>query len=70
MTAMVFGVSTTVPQVFLNFKLHSTEGLSFSFVLFLLMDDLCNGIGVLVTHGLPTQLISASWYVLIDIICL
>jgi uncharacterized protein with PQ loop repeat len=70
MTAMVFGVYTTVPQVFLNFKLHSAEGLSFGFVLFLLMGDLCNAIGVLVTHGLPTQLISASWYVLIDIVCL
>jgi uncharacterized protein with PQ loop repeat len=70
MIAMLFGVYTTVPQVFLNFKLHSAEGLSFGFVLLLLTGDLCNGIGVLINHGLPTQLISASWYVLIDIVCL
>jgi uncharacterized protein with PQ loop repeat len=70
MTAMLFGIYTTVPQVFLNFKLHSAEGLSFGFVLFLLTGDLCNGIGVIITRGLPTQLISASWYVLIDIVCL
>jgi uncharacterized protein with PQ loop repeat len=66
----VVGAYTTVPQVILNFQLHSAEGLSFGFIVLLLAGDVCNGIGIAVTHGLPTQIISAAWFITIDIFCI
>jgi uncharacterized protein with PQ loop repeat len=64
------GIYMTVPQVFLNFKLHSAEGLSFGFILLMFAGDFCNGLGAFLSGGLMTQVISACWFVLIDIICL
>jgi hypothetical protein len=54
--------------VVLNFKLHSAEGLSFGFVILLMAGDVCNLIGVIVTHGLGTQIACAIWFIFLDVV--
>jgi uncharacterized protein with PQ loop repeat len=47
----------------------STTGLAIGFLICLVVGDISNVIGVLITHGLATQIITAVWYLIIDLIC-
>lgn len=58
-----------LPQIWLNFKRQSTEGLSFGFLCLLVVGDLCNLAGALINGGLMTQVITASWFVFVDAFC-
>lgn len=59
-----------LPQIILNFKLKSADGLSFAFILFLCFGDIANLTGVIINHGLLTQVITAIWYIIVDFLCL
>lgn len=59
-----------IPQIIMNFKRKSVEGLSFVFILFLNFGDFCNLLGAILNNGLVTQYITASWFVFVDISCL
>jgi uncharacterized protein with PQ loop repeat len=69
LVSLVAGAYTSLPQVILNFKIHSADGLSFGFLLLLLAGDICNLVGCIITHGLVTQLICAGWFILLDGFC-
>jgi uncharacterized protein with PQ loop repeat len=58
-----------VPQVILNFRNGSVTGLSAGFVLLICAGDVGNLLGVIVAQGLVTQIITASWFLLIDCLC-
>ncbi|OHT05071.1 PQ loop repeat family protein [Tritrichomonas foetus] len=58
-----------IPQIILNFKRKSTDGLSFAFLCLLVAGDLCNLLGALINHGLVTQIITASWFLIVDGFC-
>lgn len=59
-----------LPQIVMNFRRKSVEGLSFIFILFLNFGDFCNLIGAILNNGLVTQFITAGWFVFVDISCL
>lgn len=68
-----FGLSSTViwmwaqiPQMYLNYKNKQTEGLSFAFLCLLVSGDLCNLFGIIITHGLITQFITCTWFLIQD----
>lgn len=58
-----------LPQIWMNFKRQSTEGLSFAFLCLLVVGDLCNLTGALINGGLMTQVITACWFVFVDCLC-
>ncbi|KAL4080814.1 PQ-loop-domain-containing protein, partial [Scleroderma citrinum] len=53
-------------QVIENFQLQSREGLSVLFVYIWLLGDLCNVVGALITHLLPTVIILGVYYTICD----
>ncbi|KAH0790589.1 PQ loop repeat family protein [Histomonas meleagridis] len=55
-----------IPQIILFFKTGQTEGFSFAFICLLLFGDTCNLVGAIINHKLVTQIITATWYVLVD----
>ena len=68
-----FGLSSTIiwmwaqiPQMYLNYKNKRTEGLSFAFLCLLIVGDLSNLLGITITHGLFTQRITSSWFLIQD----
>lgn len=68
-----FGLSSTVvwmwaqiPQMYLNYKNKKTEGLSFAFLCLLVIGDLSNLLGIIITHGLVTQYITSTWFLIQD----
>jgi uncharacterized protein with PQ loop repeat len=58
-----------VPQVVLNFKTSSVVGVSSGFVILIVVGDLSNLIGIIIEHGLATQIITAAWFLLLDSVC-
>ena len=62
---VVFLVSA-VPQIVMNFKTKSVDGQSILFLLLLLIGSVFNLVGVLVTKGLITQILTGIFYVLSD----
>lgn len=59
-----------IPQIIMNYKRKSVEGLSFVFIIFLNLGDFCNLLGAVINDGLITQFITATWFCLVDISCL
>lgn len=59
-----------IPQIVMNFKRKSVDGLSFIFIVLLNVGDLSNLLGALINHGLLTQCITATWFMFVDICCL
>ncbi|KIJ64518.1 hypothetical protein HYDPIDRAFT_28458 [Hydnomerulius pinastri MD-312] len=54
------------PQIIENYQLQSGEGLSLLFVYIWLLGDLCNLVGALMAHLLPTMIILGVYYTLCD----
>ena len=70
------GLSSTIiwmwaqlPQIYMNFKNRSVEGLSFAFLCLLVTGDTCNLVGAMLNGGLVTQIITASWFIFVDGFC-
>jgi uncharacterized protein with PQ loop repeat len=59
-----------LPQIYMNWRLSSAEGLSFKFLMLLLAGDICNFTGAMLNLGLVTQLITAIWFMVVDGFCL
>lgn len=57
---------SAIPQIIMNFKTKSVEGQSPFFLLLLLVGSVFNLVGVLVTKGLITQILTGIFYVLSD----
>lgn len=57
-----------LPQMYKNQKLKRLPGLSPLFIMMCLLGDSCNLVGSLLSHQLATQLYSAIYFVLIDLI--
>jgi uncharacterized protein with PQ loop repeat len=55
-----------VPQLILNFRHRSVIGLSAGFMTLLVCGDVMNLVGVILTGGMATQFITASWFILVD----
>lgn len=58
-----------IPQVVMNFKRHSADGLSLAFLTFMVTADICSLLGAIMTGGLATQIISATWFIIVDGTC-
>jgi len=54
------------PQIYLNFKKGKAEGLSFAFLAIWLTGDITNLVGCLLTQQVPTQLITAIYFCVVD----
>lgn len=72
-----FGFASTIiwmyaqfPQIHLNFRRHSAEGLSVGFLALLIAGDVANLLGLIITGGLLTQKLSSIWYLIADIACI
>ena len=71
-----FGITSTLiwmwaqlPQVYMNFKYKRVDGLSIQFLCFLVLGDVSNLTGCLITGGLITQIITSSFFCFIDTFC-
>ena len=56
-----------MPQIYKNYKIQSTAGLSIFFLTEWLLGDLANLLGALFTHQASWQVIIASYYTFVDI---
>lgn len=72
-----FGISSTLiwmwaqlPQIYMNFKSHRADSLSVYFLLFLILGDVSNLVGCLLTGGLVTQVITSSFFCAVDGFCM
>jgi uncharacterized protein with PQ loop repeat len=65
-TSNIIFLVSSLPQILLNCRQKKVEGQSFPFFLLLLTGDTLNLIGIVMTQGMITQLISATFYVLSD----
>lgn len=75
--SFAFGIMSTLiwmwsqlPQIYLNFKNQCCEGLALGFLLFLTVGDISNLVGCLLTGGLVTQIITSSFFCIMDGFCL
>ena len=57
-----------LPQVFKNYRLKSTAGLSVYFLIEWLLGDTTNLVGAILTHQATWQVVLASYYTTIDIV--
>jgi uncharacterized protein with PQ loop repeat len=69
LASTVIWMYAQLPQVILNMRNGSTTGLAIGFLTCLVVGDISNLVGVLITHGLATQIITATWYLIIDLVC-
>ena len=58
-----------IPQIIINCKRKQADSLSFPFLCLLVTGDLCNLVGAFLTGGLVTQIITASWFIIVDVFC-
>ena len=58
-----------LPQVYMNFKFKRVDGLSLQFLCLLVLGDVSNLTGCLITGGLVTQVITSSFFCCIDSFC-
>jgi hypothetical protein len=58
-----------IPQVVLNFRTGTVVGVSSAFVILIVVGDVSNLAGIIIEHGLVTQIITAAWFLLCDSIC-
>ena len=71
-----FGISSTLiwmwaqlPQIYMNFRSKHVDGLSLGFLLLLVLGDISNLTGCILTHGLVTQKITSTFFCIVDITC-
>ncbi|OHS96425.1 PQ loop repeat family protein [Tritrichomonas foetus] len=69
LSSTIIWMYAQIPQIYMNFKNKSAEGLSFAFLLLLVTGDSTNLIGALINHGLLTQIITAIWFMIVDVFC-
>lgn len=55
-----------IPQIYKNWSIQSTSGLSIFFLVEWCLGDLCNLLGALFTHQAPWQVAIGSYYVFVD----
>ncbi|EAY00802.1 PQ loop repeat family protein [Trichomonas vaginalis G3] len=72
-----FGITSTLiwmwaqlPQIYINFKNRRADGLSPYFLLFLILGDVSNLTGCLLTNGLVTQVITSTFFCCVDGFCM
>eukprot|EP00768_Dysnectes_brevis_P001143 gnl/Dysnectes_brevis/12744_a28811_106.p1 GENE.gnl/Dysnectes_brevis/12744_a28811_106~~gnl/Dysnectes_brevis/12744_a28811_106.p1 ORF type:complete len:283 (+),score=33.53 gnl/Dysnectes_brevis/12744_a28811_106:87-935(+) len=65
---VVCWIFALMPQAYKSYKLKSSESLSVFFILFQFGGDLSNLIGVLLTNGLFTQILSSSYFLFMDVV--
>ena len=70
LSSTIIWMYAQIPQIVMNFKRKSADGLSFAFLCLLVSGDLCNFLGALINNGLLTQLITAIWFLIVDVFCL
>ncbi|BGP37986.1 hypothetical protein JCM10449v2_001913 [Rhodotorula kratochvilovae] len=56
------------PQVYLNFKSGSVEGLALPFLVSWFAGDFTNLVGCVLTHQLPFQTFLASYFIVVDVV--
>lgn len=56
-----------LPQIWKNWSIQSTSGLSIFFLVEWCLGDLCNLLGALFTHQAPWQVAIGSYYVFVDV---
>lgn len=66
--SIVSWLCAQLPQVVKNFRLHSTSGLSFTFLFVWCLGDMSNLIGCVLTGQALWQIIVASYYCFIDLV--
>ncbi|KAH6562097.1 hypothetical protein BASA61_003250 [Batrachochytrium salamandrivorans] len=70
--AGMFGIAAYAiamfPQYYKNYKLKNVEGLSAGLVVIWLCGDICNLAGTILSNQLPTQRLTASYFVLTDVL--
>ncbi|EAY03939.1 PQ loop repeat family protein [Trichomonas vaginalis G3] len=71
--SFAFGIASTLiwmwaqlPQIYINFKIKSCDGLSLYFLLFLILGDSSNLIGAILTGGMVTQIITSTFFCFMD----
>ena len=71
-----FGITSTLiwmwaqlPQIYMNFRSKRVDGLSIGFLLLLVLGDISNLTGCILTNGLVTQKITSSFFCFVDITC-
>jgi uncharacterized protein with PQ loop repeat len=55
-----------IPQLILNCRQRGVQGLSGAFCTLLVVGDLMNLTGIILAHGLATQVITAVWFTFVD----
>lgn len=58
-----------IPQIIMMFKTGNTDGLSYGFLCFLVIGDICNLVGAINNGGLITQIITSVWFIIVDGFC-
>lgn len=66
--SLCFYIVALFPQLWLNFKRKSIEGLSTGLILLWAFGDCCNLVGSILTNQLPTQIDTATYFVAVDMI--
>ncbi|KAI7872060.1 PQ loop repeat-domain-containing protein [Spinellus fusiger] len=69
--SIFFWLDAQIPQVIKNYRLHSAESLSISFLIIWLAGDISNYIGCVITNQLPFQRYLSIYFIIIDtVLCL
>jgi len=68
LSSILFWLFAQFPQIRENYINKAAEGLAPLFLLWWLLGDVCNLIGCFLTHQLPTQTVTAIYFVSVDFI--
>jgi len=68
LSSIMFWLFAQFPQIRENYINKAAEGLAPLFLLWWLLGDVCNLIGCFLTHQLPTQTVTAIYFVSVDFI--
>ena len=69
LSSTIIWMYAQIPQIILIFKTGNTEGISFGFLCFLFLGDVCNLVGAIINGGLITQIITSTWFIIVDGFC-
>lgn len=67
LTSTLLWMYAQLPQIWINFKRQNADGLSLYFLILLVVGDICNLIGAYINGGLLTQIITAIWFLFVDL---
>ncbi|KAI8904313.1 PQ loop repeat-domain-containing protein [Gorgonomyces haynaldii] len=65
--SLVCSMFSTLPQIIKNYRKRSVRGLSLGLVLFWTLGDISNWLGTILANQLPTQKLTALFYVSTDV---